>query len=307
LTTPPFIRTPDEQFDGLPGYPFQPAYLDWNGLRMHYVDHGPREGRPVLLVHGEPTWSYLYRGVIARLADAGYRCIAPDFIGFGRSDKVIDDGWYVIERHVASLAHVIESLDLQGAVLVCQDWGGPIGLRQAADQPERFAALVILNTWLHHDGYAYTEGIKKWRAAALDPAVLGGDMPTGRIIGLALRRPGFDRGAIQCAYDAPFTDAMSKAGPRRFPWCLPFAQPIEGNAGDQQRCFDVLTSWPKPAHVIFGDSDQIFTMDWAREWASKIAGSTLDAIAGAGHFVQEEAPDELADVILRRLRGDGLG
>ena len=304
--TPPVSRTPDSSFVGLPGYYYKPNYIDWDGLRLHYVDEGPRDGRPVLMVHGEPTWSYLYRGVIERMTAMGYRCIAPDNIGFGRSDKVTDDGWYVIERHIEALRHVIDTLDLKDAVLVCQDWGGPIGLRQAADQPDRFAALCILNTWLHHEGYAYTEGVQRWRAASQDPVVFGGDMPTGRIVSLALRRPGHDLDAVRSAYDAPYTDEASKAGARRFPWCLPFVQPVEGNAVDQQRCFEALKSWTKPAHFIFGDSDQIFTWKWAQQWSSMMAGSTLDRIEGAGHFVQEDAPDDLADAILRRLAEDGL-
>lgn len=304
--TPAFSRTPDSQFASLPGYAYEPHYLERDGLRIHYVDEGPRDGRPVLLVHGEPTWSYLYRGVIDPLVAAGYRCIAPDHIGFGRSDKVTDDEWYVIERHNENLRFVVESLDLQGTVLVCQDWGGPTGLRQVADMPERFAALCILNTWLHHEGYAYTEGIHRWRAASQDPAVLGGDMPTGRIVGLALRRQGHDLESVRAAYDAPYTDFASKAGARRFPWCLPFAQPVEGNAADQERCFEALKSWAKPAHFIFGDADSIFTWEWAERWSAMIAGSTLDRIEGAGHFVQEDAPADLAAAILRRLGEDGL-
>jgi haloalkane dehalogenase len=295
------LRTPEERFAGIAGYPFAPHYLDWNGLRMHYVDEGPRDAPVFLLMHGEPTWSYLYAGVIPRLVAAGYRCIAPDLIGFGKSDKVVDDNWYVIERHIESVRHLIDTLDLRDISLVVQDWGGPIGLRQAVDQPERFSRLFILNTWLHHDGYNYTNAIRGWRAAAMNPEQLGGDMPAGRILSLGVRRPGHDVPALIAAYDAPFPDASYKAGIRRFPWCLPFAQPVEGNAEDQQRCFEALKSWPKPAHFIFGDADQIFTFEWAQQWSSMIPGATLDKIAGAGHFLQQDAPDELAAAILARL------
>jgi len=306
MAVPPYSRTPDERFAGLSRYDFAPHYFDWNGLRIHYLDEGASDARPILLLHGEPTWSYLYRGVIPPLRAAGYRCIAPDFIGFGKSDKVTDDNWYVIERHIESLAALIEHLDLQGAVLVCQDWGGPIGLRQPVDHPERFDALVILNTWLHHEGYEYTEMIQRWRAASQDSKALGGDMPAGQVVALALRRPGHDVDAVRAGYDAPFTDAASKAGARRFPWCLPFVQPEEGNAADQQRCYDALTRWNKPAHLIFGDADGIFTYEWAEKWAAAIPGATHERIEGAGHFVQEEAPDELAAAILRRLREDEM-
>lgn len=295
------LRTPDERFDGLPGFDLAPHYLDWNGLRVHYLDEGPRSGQPVLLVHGEPTWSYLYAGVIRRLAAAGYRCIAPDHVGFGRSDKVIDDAWYVIERHVECLAHVIRTLDLRNAHLVVQDWGGPIGLRQAVDMPERFDRLLILNTWLHHREFVYPDGIRGWRAAATDPARLGGDMPTGRIVAGTLRRLGHDAAAVMQAYDAPFPDARYKAGARRFPWCLPFERPVEGNAADQERCFHALPKLGKRVHVIFGDADPVFPYAWGEAWSRGIPGATLDRIAGAGHFLQQDAPDDLADTMLRRL------
>jgi len=144
------LRTPEDRFAFLPDYPFTPQYHIWQGLRMHYVDEG--SGAPVLLLHGEPTWSYLYRKMIPLLTAAGYRAIAPDYIGFVKSDKVEDDNWYVIERHVEAIRSLIETLDLQQITLVVQDWGGPIGLRQAVDMPERFRRLVILNTWLYQEG-----------------------------------------------------------------------------------------------------------------------------------------------------------
>ncbi len=294
------LRTPEERFASIENYPFAPHYLDWNGVRMHYLDEGPPDAPTFLLMHGEPTWSYLYAGVIPGLVAAGYRCIAPDLIGFGKSDKVVDDDWYVIERHIESVRHLIDTLDLRDISLVVQDWGGPIGLRQAVDQPERFRQLFILNTWLHHDGYAYTDGIRAWRAAATNPAQFGGDMPAGRIVSMAVRRSGHDLDALIAAYDAPFPDMTFKAGIRRFPWCLPFAQPIEGNAADQQRCFEALKAWDKPAHFIFGDADAIFTYDWAQQWSSMIKGATLDRLAGAEHFLQQDAPDELVTAILAR-------
>jgi haloalkane dehalogenase len=298
------LRTPDQRFEHLPSFSFRPNYLSWNGLRVHYLDEGPRDGQPVLLLHGEPTWSYLYAGVIPLLVAAGHRCIAPDHVGFGRSDKVVDDSWYVIERHVECCAHVIEALDLRDAVLVVQDWGGPIGLRQAVDMPERFARLFILNTWLHHAGFEYSPGIRAWREFATDPARGGGDMPCGRLVAMSLRRPGHDLAAVQTAYDAPFPDARHKAGPRRFPWCIPFAQPVEGNAADQQRCFDALPKLGKPVHFVFGDADPIFPYAWGEEWSRGIPGATIDRIAGAGHFLQQDAPEDLAATLLRRLRGE---
>jgi pimeloyl-ACP methyl ester carboxylesterase len=206
------LRTPDDRFAGLAGYGFEPHYLDWEGLRLHYIDEG-QSGAPVMLLfHGEPTWAYLYHRMIPPLVAAGYRCIAPDYIGFGRSDKVTDEAWYTIER-----------------------------------------------------------------------------------------REGHDQEAAARAYDAPFPNYDSKAGARRFPWLLPFAQPEEGNAADQARCYDALTRWDKPAHLIFGDADGIFTVEWAREWASRIPGATVDAIPDAGHFVQHDAGEDVVDVLLRRI------
>ena len=297
------LRTPDARFEGLPGFGFAPHYLDWNGLRVHYLDEGPRDGQPVLLLHGEPTWSALYAGVFPRFAAAGYRCIAPDHVGFGRSDKVVDDEWYVIERHCEVLRHVIETLDLRDATLVVQDWGGPIGLRQAVDLPERFARIVILDTYLHHEGMPYSDGLRAWRAAATDPARLGGDMPVGRIVARSLTRPGHDLAAVQALYDAPFPDARYKAGARRFPWCLPFAEPQAGNAADQERCFHALPKLGKPTHFVWGDADPVFPFAWGEQWARAVPGATLDRIAGAGHFVQQDAPAELAEILLRRLAG----
>ena len=300
MTTPAFVRTPDANFRDLPGYPFAPHWLDWRGLRIHYLDEGPRAAPVMLLLHGEPSWSYLYRNVIPQLVAAGYRCVAPDLVGFGKSDKVTDDAWYVIERHCEMMRFVVEALDLQRITLVCQDWGGPIGLRQAVDLPGRFARLVIANTWLHHEGFEYSPGIRGWRAAALDPSKLGGDMPTGRIVAGSLRRPGHDLAALARAYDAPFTGAVSKAGARRFPVCIPFGEPEAGNAKDQQRCFEALRRLPLPVHFAFGDADEVFTWSWAERWHALVPGSSLDRIAGAGHFVQEDASADLAAVILHR-------
>ncbi len=298
--TPPFVRTPDDAFDALADWTFEPHYLEVDGLRMHYVDEGPRDGEVFLLVHGEPSWSYLYRRWIPRLVDAGYRVIAPDHIGFGRSDKVTDDEWFTIDRHVEMQRALLESLDLRTINLFCQDWGGPISLRNACDLPDRYSRLFIGNTWLHHDGYDYTDALRAWRAVATDETKLGGDMPTGTVLHLAMRRDGHDKAAMKIAYDAPFTGIESKAGARRFPYCLPFAEPLLGGADWQQRCYDQLQQWEGPVHFVWGDADAVFSWEWAEQWASVIPGATLDRIDGAGHFLQEDAPDDCIDAILRR-------
>ena len=167
LTTPggvAFLRTPEANFVDLPDFGYTPSFIDIDGLRLAYVDVGPRDGPVALLMHGMPTWGFLNRGIITRLVAAGWRCIAADHLGFGRSDKPVDDGWYSIARHTAAHRALIEDLDLQGVTLFCQDWGGPIGLAQAAEMPERFARLVVMNTWLHHDGYDYSPALRRWNA-----------------------------------------------------------------------------------------------------------------------------------------------
>ena len=157
-----FVRTPEENFENLPDFPYAPYYQQWQDLHMHYVDEGPEDGPVMLLLHGMPTWAYLYRTMIPKLVEAGYRCIAPDQMGFVRSDKPTDIHWYTIAGHTEILNSLIVDLDLNNISLVCQDWGGPTGLAQAAMMPERFEHLVILNTWLHHREYEYPEGIRNW-------------------------------------------------------------------------------------------------------------------------------------------------
>jgi haloalkane dehalogenase len=294
-----FFRSPDSRFESIPGYDFAPRYLDWNGLRVHHLDEGPKGGPVMLLLHGEPTWSFLYRNWIQPLVAMGFRVIAPDHVGFGRSDKPTDDQWFVIERHCERIRHLIDTLDLQRINLVVQDWGGPIGLRQLCDVPERFERAFIFNTWLHHAGFEYSEGIRTWRAMATDPAVLGGDMPIGMIVSSTNRRAGHDVDALIAGYDAPFDGPESKAGPRRFPWCIPFAEPQAGNAADQQRCYDRLPHLSIPIHIAFGDADPVFTADWGNQWHESIPGSTFDVISGAGHFVQEDATDDCLEILKR--------
>ena len=302
--------TPAAAFDGIPFASAHPVtVLAWDApdidgtLDLHVVD-APAAGEQrgtFLLLHGEPSWSHLYRDWIPRLTASGYRCVAPDLPGFGRSDKPTDEAWYSYERQVAAIRFVIESLDLAELCLVVQDWAGPIGLRQAVDAPERFAQIFIFNTWLHHAGYEYSDGARWWQGAATDPDQLGGDMPVGRIVAGTLRRE-HDRGEIAAAYDAPFDGPASKAGARAFPAMLPFARPEVGGADPQQRCHHALLAWDGcPVHVAFGDADPVFPADAGEAWAAAIPGATFDRIAGAGHFVQLDAPDDCLAVIGRAL------
>ena len=284
-------RTPEARFAELEDFPFEPHYIEIDGLRMHYVDEGPGDAGTFLLLHGEPTWSYLYRDWIQALTDAGYRAIAPDMIGFGKSDKVIDLEWYTVDRHVFMLKEFVKRLDLENITVVVQDWGGPTGLITAVDLPDRFARLIILNTWLHNDGIDYTR-FRNWneRSQSVDFT----DWSEG--CGIPPCRQGMDR----TAYGAPFDSEDATAGALRWPWMLPFAQPEAGAAERQAAAFAALASWDKPAHVIFGDRDQGFTPEWGRQFAAHIPGATFDTVEGAGHFVQETGAP-LAELILRRI------
>ncbi len=304
------FRTPDERFASLPEFPFAAHYaevsVEGTSLRMHYVDEGRGEAGTVLMLHGMPTWSYLYRRVIPRLVDAGYRCVAPDHIGFGKSDKVLDDAWYSIERHRVALRSLIEGLDLGRLTLMCQDWGGPIGLVNAVEMPERFERLAIMNTWLHHQGYEYTPAIRQWQAI-WQP---GGPMVEINGCGLVMQNfiATFPHGAAEpltaeqafAAYEAPFPDKATKAGPRRFPLSIPIDGQHPGEARRQQAGWDALMEWTKPVHFIWGTADQVFTEAWGRSWSARMPHSTFDPL-NAGHFLQETHGAEVADLLLTRV------
>ena len=305
------FRTPDERFDGLPEFPFEPHYIEVPSglgapLRMHYLDEGVGDRGTILMVHGMPTWSYLYRRMLPPLVAAGFRCVVPDHIGFGKSDKVLDDEWYTIERHTRNLDYLIAALDLSGLTLVCQDWGGPIGLHQAVVGPDRFVRLCIMNTWLHHEGFEYTPAIRRWQSL-WQP---GGAMAVVQGCGLVMQTfvSNFPRGReeplspLQAfhAYEAPFPDQASKAGPRRFPVSIPIETRSTGNAAVQAKDFASLASWGKTLHFIWGIRDLVFTEDWGRTWASQFPQATFDALE-AGHFLQESHGAEVVDALLDRI------
>lgn len=308
------VRPTDDQFADVPfAQRYTPSYVHHRfddldePVRLAVVDE-PAQGEQrgtFLLLHGEPSWGALYEHWIPELTALGYRCVAPDLVGFGRSDKVTVDEWYRYERHVEAIRSVIEQLDLHDVHLVVQDWAGPIGLRQLVDLPERFARTFVFNTWLHHDGYEYSEGVRRWREMALDPTRLGGDMPTGFIVSATMRRPDHDSAAMKHVYDAPFTTFESKAGARAFPTMLPFADPERAGADQHQRCWDALTSAPPcPIHVAFGDADPVFPYEAGERMAAAIPGATIDRIPDAGHFVQADAPSDCVAVVRRHLGVD---
>ena len=321
----PFIRSPDAAFADLADYPFAPNFVTFQGLRLHYVDVGPRDGPVAMLMHGMPTWSYLNRHIIHVLSAAGWRCIAHDHIGFGRSDKVTDPAWYSIKRHTMASRALIETLELTGITLFAQDWGGPTGLAQAADMGARFDRLVIMNSWLPHEGYVYSAAIRNWADAwkrgGLYDASVPDKLSLGDIMMLALGHiamsavPGLlasgprpqlsgDALTIKQGYDAPHRglDAAALAGPRRFPLSIPIDAPEDPTAVDGARYFKTLTGWAKPIHFIWGGMDRVFTAEWGRTWASLYPQATFDLLADAGHFPQETHGAEIARRVLGYAR-----
>ncbi|MEM7078749.1 MAG: alpha/beta fold hydrolase [Pseudomonadota bacterium] len=312
-----FVRTADENFAALPNFPYVPNYHQWQDLRMHYVDEGPRDAPVMLLLHGMPTWSWLYRDVIPVLTAAGFRCIAPDHMGFGRSDKPTDIHWYTIARHTEILNSLIVDLDLTDITLVCQDWGGPTGLAQAAMLPERFEHLVIMNTWLHHEAYTYSEGIRNWNAgwqpggrfAVPEPdlgllLVMSAGLMSGEDFASAFQAgadPALTGAAAEIyrGFSAPYKGLPDEGynGFRRFPLSIPLDSYHNGNAAAQTLHYKTLLGWDKGCHFIWGCRDDVFTEAWGREWAGQMQ-ARFDPIEDAGHFPQNTHGQRLAELIL---------
>lgn len=286
------FRTPDERFQGLPGFDFQPHYAEVDGLRLHYLDEG--EGRPVVCFHGEPTWAFLYRKMLRPLVEGGNRVICPDYAGFGRSDKPTDRSWYSYERHCELVGELLAGLDLSEATVVVQDWGGPIGLRWAMENADRVRALVILNTGL------FTGRVSKGFLAWRDFAERNPDLPVGFVIqgGTTTELPD----EVIAAYEAPFPTTESKAGAAQFPLLVPTSEQ-EPMAIQQREMGDALRSWEKPVLLAFPDGDPVFPFPQAGERFIEIiptaAGQTK--IEGAAHFMQEDRGEQIAREILRSL------
>jgi haloalkane dehalogenase len=261
-------------------------YLDVDGLRMHYVDEGG--GSPILLLHGEPTSSFLWRKIIPRLPG---RKVAPDLLGFGASDKPEEIAWYTYDRHVASVARLVETLDLAELTLVVHDWGGPIGLRVAVEQPERVARLVILNTGIG-GGAAPSDTWLRFRTVVRE---LGTDLDIGRLVE-AGTASGLDD-ETRAAYDAPFPTPGSKAGVLAFPELVP-TEPEHPNTAPMNRVRDALRTWTKPALVVWGTEDRVLPVAIGERFVELIPGASGPVlIEGASHFLQEDRPDEVAAAI----------
>lgn len=294
-----FLRTEDSRFENLPDYDFEPHYLmvdDAEGgqLRVHYLDEGPAEAAPVLLLHGEPSWSFLYRKMVPGLVKAGHRVIVPDLVGFGRSDKPASRTDYTYQRHVDWMQSVLDQLNLKDITLVCQDWGGLIGLRLVAENTDRFERVVAANTMLPTGDHPVTEAFFKWRdfsqqvphfpAAMIIDKATTGDLPQ----------------SVLDAYDAPFPDERYKEGARQFPLLVPVA-PDDPAAEANRAAWTVLREWDKPFLTAFSDSDPV-TAGGDRVLQKLIPGTRGQehtTIVNGGHFLQEDQGEELARVVVR--------
>ncbi len=288
------LRTPDARFANLPGYSFRAHYADVDGYRVHYVDEGNPEAAPVLMLHGEPSWSYLYRKMIPIVADAGHRVIAPDLIGFGKSDKPKLKETHTYAFQVAAITELIEDLDLRNITLVVQDWGSLIGLRVAAENPDRFARIVLANGGLPTGGPETPLGpaFMAWRAAVERMNAVG-DMP----IGAMLASQG--EGILAAAYDAPFPDSSYKAGPLILPLLVPISEK-DPASGPNKRAWAVYEQWEKPFLTAFSDGDPI-TKGGDKTFLKRVPGTKGQphtTIKGAGHFLQEQKGAEFARIVV---------
>jgi len=290
------LRTPDHRFNHLPGYSFAPHYCELaDGLRMHYLDEGPRDAEIILLLHGEPSWSYLYRKMIPPLLAAGYRVLAPDLIGFGKSDKPVRIGDYSYQRHIDWLSQWMDQIALRDATLFCQDWGSLLGLRIAAEQDHRFARIVVSNGFLPTATAAIPLAFRLWRAfARLAPV-----FPVGRIVNSGCVRK--LSAAEIAAYDAPFPSAAFKAGARAFPRLVPITDSNPAVPANRA-AWATLGRWQKPFLCLYGKNDPIL---------GRADGLLIAHVPGAkgqpheriwgGHFVQEDRGDYLAERIITWL------
>ncbi|MBT7371346.1 MAG: alpha/beta fold hydrolase [Gammaproteobacteria bacterium] len=305
--SPGIFRTPDTRFDNLKDYPWQPNYLEIQGLRVHYLDVGPRDAAPILLIHGEPTWSYLFRKMIPVFTAAGHRVIAPDLIGFGRSDKLASEDDYSYEFQVSIMNELVSRLDLQNATFFGQDWGGLIGLRVVGASPERFARVVVSNTglpaasgiggWI---GYPLFK-LAVWWEGGMTLDELAADLTFPRwvaysyhvdelSVGDLMRFMGAEDDVVE-AYEAPFPDSRYKAAAQIMPYLVPSQLP-ENEVVWQE----VFEKWDKPFLVAFTDSDPV-SRGGEKVFVERVPNATNVTIKGAGHFVQEDAGPELAAMI----------
>jgi haloalkane dehalogenase len=292
------LRTPDERFADLPGYAFEPHYADIDdgdggSLRVHWIDEGPRNGQVVLMLHGEPSWSYLYRKMVPVLTGAGLRAVAPDLVGFGRSDKPAARTDYTYQRHVDWLAATVDAIGIDGITLVCQDWGGLLGLRLVAAQPDRYRRVVAANTFLPTGDGRPSDAFLSWQKFSQEVP----QMPIGRIVkGGCVTELDDD---VIAAYDAPFPDESYKEGARQFPLLVP-TRPDDPASDANREAWKVLAGYDKPFLTAFSDQDAV-TRGNDVELQKRIPGTSGQphtTIVGGGHFLQEDRGEELAQVVV---------
>jgi haloalkane dehalogenase len=298
------LRTPDERFEGLVDWPFAPHYrevtdADGTVLRLAYVDEGPREAPPVLLMHGEPSWSYLYRKIIPGLVARGHRVVAPDLIGFGRSDKPAARTDYTYARHLDWTGQWLTGLDLTDIVMFCQDWGGLIGLRMATTYPERFSGIAVANTGMP-TGAGMTDGFAAWLNMSQNIPIFA----TGALLNMGSGR---ELSAEEmAAYDAPFPDESYKEGARQFPTLVPVT-PQHDQAAENIEAWKVLGAFEKPVVTCFSDGDPV-SQGGDKVFQERVPGAKGQphTILKGGHFLQEDSPAEIVEIIdalAKRARG----
>ena len=301
---PGVLRTPDSRFDNLPGYDFEPHYKMIRGYRVHYLDEGPTDGEVVLLLHGEPSWSYLYRKMIPVLTAAGYRTIVPDLIGFGRSDKPVSMDTHTYLFHVDAMTELVEQLDLRDVTFFGQDWGGLIGLRVVAENEARFARVVVGNTGLPAPDSRespMSNAFMQWKVTN-QAMIDAGNMETGTLIANNVGDP-----SVKAAYDAPFPDPSYKAGALIMPQRVPVTVEYPGAVANAA-AWEVFRQWEKPFLTAFSDNDPV-TAGGHAAFQRRVPGARDQnhvTIEGAGHFLQEEKGEELAEVIAQFMRDNPL-
>jgi haloalkane dehalogenase len=291
-------RTPDGRFDDLPGFPFEPRYRQWQGMRLAQLDEGG--GPPVMMLHGEPTWSFLYRKVMGPLLDAGYRCIVPDLPGFGRSDKPLDEGWYSYDNFTAAVASLLEELDLRDVTLVMQDWGGPIGLRVATTvSPQRIGRLVAMDTGIFDGRQRMSDGWHRFRQFVERTP----DLPVGVLIRGGCKHPPPDD--VVRAYEAPFPDRSSKTGARVFPALIPLTPDAPG-AAEGRAVMEALSRETRPTLILWADSDPALPLEPIGRLVQQLIPSAgeLTVVADAGHYVQEDQGEQVGALIAQWLEAE---
>ena len=294
-----FLRTPEERFQNLPDFAFTPNYIEIGGLRIAYIDEGPKDGPAVLLMHGEPAWSFLYRKMIPILVSAGMRVLVPDQVGFGRTDKPTKRSDYTYENHVQWMSAWLESVDAKDITLFCQDWGSLIGLRMVAEMPERFARIALSNGGLPTGKEKIPKAFHIWRAFAMYSPWF----PIGKIVRFGCAQ-GLSDEAV-AAYDAPYPSTRYKVGARVFPTLVPI-HPSNPARQANEKAWDMYKAWTKPFITLFSTRDPV-TKGGERMWQKRVpgaAGQNHTKIRGAGHFVQEDKGEEVAQALVAFIRAN---